>query len=122
MAKNPPRLFGTDGMRGVAGRFPLDAETVSKTGRALGAVLAMNGRARAPRVVLGEDTRESSAWIARALAAGPRAQAVGGAYAGRIPPPGIPYLRRQDGFAGGGGISPSPNPFEANRNKSLSSQ
>jgi len=117
-----PHLFGTDGMRGVAGRFPLDPETVTKTGRALGAVLAMNGRARAPKVVLGEDTRESSAWIARALAAGLRAQAVEVAYAGVITTPGIAYLASQHGFDGGVVISASHNPFEDNGIKILSSE
>src|SRR2546427_9110508 len=104
-----PHLFGTDGMRGVAGRFPLDPETVTKTGRALGAVLTMNGRARAPKVVLGEDTRESSAWIARALAAGLRAQAGEGGYAGVITTPRIPHLSNPHRVDGGGGISPSPH-------------
>ena len=117
-----PHLFGTDGMRGVAGRFPLDPETVTKTGRALGAVLTMNGRARAPKVVLGEDTRESSAWIARALAAGLRAQAVEVAYAGVITTPGIAYLASQHGFDGGVVISASHNPFEDNGIKILSSE
>jgi phosphoglucosamine mutase len=115
-----PRLFGTDGMRGVAGRFPLDAETVSKTGRALGAVLTQNGRTGAPSVVLGEDTRESSAGIARALAAGLHATGVEVAYAGVITTPGIAYLARRHGFDAGVVISASHNPFEDNGIKILS--
>src|SRR2546427_13298393 len=106
-----PHLFGTDGMRGVAGRFPLDPETVTKTGRALGAVLAMNGRARAPKVVLGEDTRESSAWIARALAAGLRAQAGGGGHAGGLTTPRLPPLSNPHGVDGGRGILAPPQPI-----------
>src|SRR2546427_9079944 len=105
-----PHLFGTDGMRGVAGRFPLDPETVTKTGRALGAVLAMNGRARAPKVVLGEDTRESSAWIARALAAGPPPQAGRGALPGGLTPPPTPPLGSPARVRGGGATPPPPQP------------
>ncbi|HEY0404208.1 MAG TPA: hypothetical protein VGC89_00665, partial [Pyrinomonadaceae bacterium] len=62
------RLFGTDGMRGEAGRFPLDAATVRVMGRSLARHLAESGRV-APLIVLGRDTRESGAWIEAALTA-----------------------------------------------------
>ncbi|HLI30480.1 MAG TPA: phosphoglucosamine mutase, partial [Terriglobia bacterium] len=55
-----PQLFGTDGVRGVAGRYPLDQETVLKLGRALGAVLASKASIAQPEILLGRDTRESS--------------------------------------------------------------
>ena len=62
MTQNPgPRqreLFGTDGIRGVAGQFPLDRSTVVSIGRALGAWLAVHSTR--PRALIGEDTRESS--------------------------------------------------------------
>src|SRR3712207_9104853 len=63
------RLFGTDGMRGEAGRFPLDAATVRTAGRSLARHLAER-LGRAPRVVTGRDTRESGAWIERAFLEG----------------------------------------------------
>src|SRR5258708_3715780 len=60
------RLFGTDGIRGVAGEYPLDKKTVYAIGRALGDHLPDGPK----RVVIGQDTRESSIWIASVLAAG----------------------------------------------------
>ena len=63
-----PELFGTDGIRAVAGQYPLDRVTVRKVGSALGSVLS--GSSRPLRVVLGKDTRESNEWISRALAGG----------------------------------------------------
>ena len=62
------QLFGTDGIRGVAGEYPLDRRTVYAIGRALGQRLA--ARDTSARVVIGQDTRESSAWISSVLAAG----------------------------------------------------
>ena len=61
------RLFGTDGIRGIAGKEPLDATTVFATGLALGHSLRTG--ALQPKVILGRDTRESSTWIAATLAA-----------------------------------------------------
>lgn len=62
------KLFGTDGIRGVAGRAPLDSATVYAIGLALAHSLAK--KASSPRVLLGMDTRVSSEWIAGTLAAG----------------------------------------------------
>jgi phosphoglucosamine mutase len=56
-------LFGTDGVRGTAGKYPLDAPTVRRLGAALARVLQKDGR-RA-RVLAGRDTRESGIWIER---------------------------------------------------------
>ena len=61
------QLFGTDGIRGVAGEYPLDQKTIFAIGRALGQRLV--ARDKAARVVVGQDTRESSSWISAALAA-----------------------------------------------------
>jgi phosphoglucosamine mutase len=66
------KLFGTDGIRGVAGEYPLDKKTVYAVGRALGDHLPAGPR----RVVIGQDTRESSGWMADTLAAGLRAAGV----------------------------------------------
>ena len=115
-----PQLFGTDGVRGVAGEPPLDRDTVFRIGRALGMVLEKHIPARPLQVVLGEDTRESSAWISRTLAAGLRSSAVDVAYAGVITTPGIAFLTRHHGFAGGVMVSASHNPYQDNGIKILS--
>lgn len=116
-----PHLFGTDGVRGVAGEYPLDRVTVQELGRALGMTLEKTVSARPLRAVLGEDTRESSAWISRAMAAGLRSAGVEIAYAGVITTPGVAYLTRHHGFAAGIVVSASHNPFDDNGIKVLSS-
>ncbi|HEV2350919.1 MAG TPA: phosphoglucosamine mutase [Terriglobia bacterium] len=115
-----PQLFGTDGVRGVAGQFPLDRETIFKLGRALGIVLQKHVAARPLRVVLGEDTRESSAWISQTMAAGLRSSSVEVAYAGVITTPGVAFLTLRHGFAGGVMVSASHNPYQDNGIKLLS--
>src|SRR5579862_3936234 len=116
-----PQLFGTDGVRGVAGQFPLDRETIFKIGRALGVVLQRHVAARPLRVALGEDTRESSAWISQTVAAGLRSSLVEVAYAGVITTPGVAFLTLRHGFAGGVMVSASHNPYQDNGIKILSS-
>jgi phosphoglucosamine mutase len=115
-----PRLFGTDGIRGVAGRYPLDRETVGRIGRALGIFLNNTAPSRPAQVVLGEDTRESSPWISRALAGGLRAGGAEVDYAGVITTPGVAYLARQHGFAAGVMVSASHNPYRDNGIKVIS--
>src|SRR5512142_1283665 len=109
-----PKLFGTDGVRGVAGEFPLDRDTVYRIGRAYGEFLTRQCPSRPLRVALGEDTRESSAWISRTLAAGLQASGVEAAYAGVITTPGVAFLSRHHGFAGGAMVSASHNPYRDN--------
>ena len=93
------QLFGTDGIRGSAGEYPLDRRTVLLTGRALGQFLR---RSHAElRVLLGEDTRESSRWIAEQLAGGLAREGVASVSAGIITTPGLAYLSRIDGFSAG---------------------
>jgi len=116
-----PQLFGTDGVRGVAGQPPLDPATVWKLGFAVGVVLGRELARRAGSVVLGEDTRESSPWISRTLAAGLAASGVQVTYAGVITTPGVAFLTRHHGFAAGIMVSASHNPFEDNGIKVLSS-
>jgi phosphoglucosamine mutase len=106
------KLFGTDGIRGVAGEFPLDRGTVFAIGRALGHHLARSGRP--PRVVIGQDTRESSGWIADSLAAGLNSSTAEVASAGVITTPGIAYLARELRFDAGIVISASHNPLTDN--------
>jgi phosphoglucosamine mutase len=104
------KLFGTDGIRGVAGEYPLDKKTVYAVGRALGDHLPAGPR----RVVIGQDTRESSGWMADTLAAGLRAAKVETASAGVVPTPTIAYLTHTHGFSAGVVISASHNPWRDN--------
>lgn len=106
------KLFGTDGIRGVAGDFPLDAETVIAIGRALGHHLAANGTPL--RVVLGQDTRESSGWIADALSAGLASVGVAVESAGVVTTPAIAYLARSKKYSAGVVVSASHNPWTDN--------
>ncbi len=118
---NKPQLFGTDGIRGVAGQYPLDRETVRKLGGGLGRVLKKTIAARPLKVLLGEDTRESSAWISRTLARGLRSSGIEVSYAGVITTPGVAFLTRHHGFAAGVMVSASHNPYRDNGIKILSS-
>lgn len=111
------RLFGTDGIRAVAGQPPLDPPTIyaigialahSETRRALGEESAHS------KVLLGSDTRESSSWIAALLAAGLERGGAIVANAGIITTPGIAYLTREYSFAAGIVISASHNPWQDN--------
>ncbi|SPE39849.1 Phosphoglucosamine mutase [Candidatus Sulfopaludibacter sp. SbA3] len=106
------QLFGTDGIRGVAGEFPLTAESTYLIGRALGHDLVHN--TRAAEAVMGQDTRESSAWIADRVAAGMAAVGVKVHSAGVITTPGVAYLARSRGFSAGVVISASHNPWTDN--------
>jgi phosphoglucosamine mutase len=106
------KLFGTDGIRAVAGEFPLDGGTVFAIGRAVGHHLSHRGER--PRVVIGQDTRESSGWIADALGTGLVASKCEVSSAGVITTPGIAYLTRELGFDAGVVISASHNPWTDN--------
>jgi phosphoglucosamine mutase len=112
------RLFGTDGMRGEAGRFPLDAATVKVAGRSLArqlaAQLARAGREGAPRIVMGRDTRESGSWIEQAFIAGVLEAGAEVQSAGIIPTPGVAYLARTQPTDAGVVISASHNPYQDN--------
>jgi phosphoglucosamine mutase len=111
------RLFGTDGVRGVAGEFPLDRPTVARLGAAV--VRASGGQ---PRIVIGRDTRESGDWIAQEFARG--AVWAGGSITnvGVMPTPGVAYLARVRDFDLGVVLSASHNPFEDNGIKVFSGQ
>lgn len=106
------KLFGTDGIRSVAGQFPLDKKTVYAIGLAL--AHSLKKQTAAPHVVMGMDTRESGPWIASALTHGLRDGGVKTTSAGVIPTPGIAYLAHTRGFAAGIVISASHNPWEDN--------
>jgi phosphoglucosamine mutase len=109
-----PKLFGTDGIRGVAGEYPLDRTTVWNLGLTLGKVLQRGEPGEAVRVVLGQDTRESGSWIARQLAAGLSSVGARVVEAGVIPTPGLAFLTHHHGFSAGVVISASHNPYQDN--------
>ena len=106
------QLFGTDGIRGVAGQFPLDPQTAHALGAALGDVA--RGLAREPEVVIGMDTRESGPWLAAQVAGGLAERGVRTRFAGVITTPGIAYLTRTNSFVAGVMISASHNPYQDN--------
>jgi phosphoglucosamine mutase len=108
------RLFGTDGIRGKAGTFPLDPSTVERIGRSLATRLRKGDEDPSPLIIIGRDTRESGEWIEGALLLG---AANGGARcesAGIITTPGVAFLTRTMGAAAGVVISASHNPYEDN--------
>jgi phosphoglucosamine mutase len=106
------QLFGTDGIRGVAGEFPLTRDSVYWIGRALGHDLVrVNAKAR---VVIGQDTRLSSRWIADRFLQGLAAAGVETRSAGVITTPGVAFLARSQGFDAGVVISASHNPWTDN--------
>jgi phosphoglucosamine mutase len=109
---DPPRLFGTDGVRGVAGEYPLDVETVRRLGAAL--VRALPRTSEAPRLLIGEDTRESGGWIESELAYGAEGAGASVTSAGVVPTPAVAYLTREAGYDLGVVISASHNPFQDN--------
>lgn len=104
------KLFGTDGIRGVAGEYPLDRKTVYAIGRALGHHLPSGPR----RVVIGQDTRESSSWIAAVLAGGLAESGIQVESAGVITTPGVAYLTHTNSFSAGIVVSASHNPWQDN--------
>jgi phosphoglucosamine mutase len=112
MSQQTRQLFGTDGIRGVAGEFPLTLESTYLIGRALGHDLVRN--TRKAQAVIGQDTRESSGWIADRVAEGLGAVGVDVHSAGVITTPGIAYLARTRGFSAGVVISASHNPWTDN--------
>lgn len=107
------RLFGTDGIRGVAGNPPLDPQTITALGIALGDDLVRRELGARP-VLIGMDTRESGPVIAAQLAEGLRRSGVGALFAGVVTTPGVAYLTRTGNFSAGVMISASHNPFEDN--------
>jgi phosphoglucosamine mutase len=111
------QLFGTDGIRGVAGKAPLDTATVYAVGLALAHQLRPGALASGlvgPRIIIGRDTRESSPWITNMLAAGLRAGGAEVESAGVVPTPAVAYLAHTHGFHAGVVISASHNPWEDN--------
>jgi phosphoglucosamine mutase len=106
------QLFGTDGMRGEPGHYPLDDLTLHALGCALGEHVTLT--APHGKVLIGMDTRESGQRIADRLIAGLSMMGVPCAFAGVLTTPGVACLVRRRGFAAGVVISASHNPYTDN--------
>ena len=106
------RLFGTDGIRGVASEYPLTAETVFEIGRAI--ALFFSGSATPTKIIIGKDTRESGDMIEDALASGICSAGADTCLAGVLPTPAVAYLVSSNDAAAGIVISASHNPFYDN--------
>ncbi len=112
------QLFGTDGIRGVAGEPPMDARTAHALGVALGAWACETRPEGLPaataEVVIGMDTRESGPWLAEQVAGGLASVGVSVRFAGIITTPGVAFLARTGPFVAGVMISASHNPYQDN--------
>ena len=117
------QLFGTDGIRGIPGEFPLDDATLERVGLALGEHLVSQGQPQGarPRVLIGRDTRESGSHIAERIADGLRSSGSEAVSAGVLTTPGVAWLVSREGFAAGVVISASHNPYHDNGVKLISS-
>ena len=107
-----PRLFGTDGIRGPVGEFPLDRGTVEQLGLRLGEALSADHSH--PQIVIGGDTRDSTVQLAGWLASGLTTAGVTSRYAGVLPTPGVALLTRRLDLDAGVAISASHNPHPDN--------
>ena len=117
------RLFGTDGIRGIPGTYPLDDKTLNLVGLALGQHLRSTGSSGVsrPRVLIGRDTRESGPHIAELIAHGLAAAGAEPDFAGVLTTPGVAWLVKREGFSAGVVISASHNPYHDNGVKLISS-
>jgi len=104
------KLFGTDGVRGIAGQFPLDYTSVYVLGQTL--INLLQQQRLPPQVIIGRDTRESGAWLEQALVQG-ITEGQGQAFlAGIIPTSAISFLTKKYSFSAGVVISASHNPYQ----------
>jgi len=105
-------LFGTDGIRGEAGQFPLDPATITAIGFSLASHLAASGAQ--PKIITGRDTRESGASIEEALIEGASRAGAECLSAGVITTPGVAFVTRKEQASAGVVISASHNPYHDN--------
>ena len=117
------QLFGTDGIRGIPGEYPLDDTTLERVGSALGLHLSadQNVASRPVRVLIGRDTRESGPHIAELIARGLASAGAEPVSAGVVTTPGVAWLVNREGFSAGVVISASHNPYHDNGVKLISS-
>ena len=104
------QLFGTDGIRGVAGQYPLDNKGCVQIGRAIGVYFAKPGET----IVVGYDPRESSPQIADDVTSGLNSVDVNVVLVGVIPTPGLAYVTKNGDFVAGVMITASHNPYSDN--------
>lgn len=116
----PRALFGTDGIRGVAGQPPLDRKSAEAVGYALGQWIIESKLDR--QVVIGMDTRESGPWLAAAVAAGLSSHNIKIEFSGVTTTPGVAYLSKTGPFAAGIMISASHNAYQDNGIKIIGHQ
>lgn len=103
------KLFGTDGIRGTANKFPMTTDIAMKVGQALGIILNNSGK-----VVIGKDTRLSGYMIEQAIASGLNSMGVDVQLVGPLPTPAIGFLVRNMRASAGVVISASHNPYNDN--------
>ena len=117
------QIFGTDGIRGVPGEYPLDDTTLDQVGVALGEYVVANSHVDggSPRVLIGRDTRESGPHIADRISRGLSAAGAEPVSAGVLTTPGVAWLVSRESFAAGVVISASHNPYHDNGVKLISS-
>ncbi len=106
------KLFGTDGIRGRDGSYPLDKPTILKIGYAVARKL--REETENPGIIIGRDTRESGSWIDEAVARGIVSGGAEAVHCGVITTPGLAYLTQREGFDAGIMISASHNPYHDN--------
>ena len=107
-------LFGTDGIRGVAGEYPLDAKTVDRIGLALVWTLREEEKAETPRILIGRDTRESGPDLETALVGGIRRAGGEAILTGVVTTPAVAFMAREGRCDAGVVISASHNPYRDN--------
>jgi phosphoglucosamine mutase len=110
------KLFGTDGIRGTANKFPMTPDVALKVGQALGYLLRVSEQRKnhARMVLIGKDTRLSGYMVEQAMAAGLNSMGVGVQLTGPLPTPGIGFLARNMRVDAGVIISASHNPYYDN--------
>ena len=113
------KLFGTDGIRGVANEYPITAEMAMNIGRATAHLFKKKGHT--PKIIIGKDTRLSGYMLENALVSGICSMGVNALLVGVVPTPGIAYLTNSMRADAGIVISASHNPFQDNGIKIFSS-
>jgi phosphoglucosamine mutase len=109
-AETSRELFGTDGVRGLAGHYPLDTDGATRIGAAVGSLFGQPGQT----VIIGADTRQSSVKLVKDLTAGLTSSGVNVVTVGVITTPGLAYLTREGDYAAGVMVTASHNPYTYN--------